>query len=593
MIVNIFFGVSFCIFLAGMVFVFKVPEKISLLHTLIIALISELCIGGVAAKVYFLFNISICLVNMGIVYLLAGSILWGIIIKQKRMQAVALDKEDMYAFLIPVIGFCTLFLLIFTPNLKIAYSGSDSAEHYSFALRVLDTGRISSMYYAELFNGLVMEFFQPFLTHMSLYKGFIIADALGQLIHICMVTILVSSVCTSRTVKLIFPFMILFYYIGWPLYCYSAGFSYQSWGATLFAYIVYIILKFYKSNHKKVLMLYLVLIALGYYNTIVCYLLYAPVVGVIIIAGIVLAVRNKFQISPRVIIGVGAICICMGIVLLICLMGYVNGRIDNIFQWLQVDGGIHKDLYRDFIPFMPGVFYLGIQYIKNRKCNLIYIFTINVFIYIIGTLVLAICGIMSSYYFYKPYYLLWMLVWILNVMAVELLLKTNKEILFAYSGVWLMAFLITFLGIDYKLAQKGLIVDANANTIYPSCFPILDDMENYYINVADNILSDKNGLIDVCAYINDASYEDDRMVFICDTYILMRWYNALTERQTDYVMIYDLSKGMEEYIGEGNQYIVMYQNSPEFWENGSALEDFECVYNNGFYGVYKIAEIKE
>lgn len=588
MVVDIFFGVSFCILLAGMVFIFKVPQKMSLVHSLIIAFISELCIGGVVAKVYFLFNIPICLANMGVAYIIVGSILWIIIMRQKRMQTVALDKEDIYIFLIPIIGFCLLFLLIFTPNLVIAYSGSDSAEHYSFALRVLDTGKISSMYYAELFNGLVMNFFQPFLTRMSLYKGFIIADALGQLIHICMVTSLVSSVCTSHAAKRIFPFMILFYYIGWPLYCYSAGFSYQSWGVTLFAYIIYMLLKFYKSNHRKSQILYLILVALGYYSIIVCYLLYAPVAGAVIIVGIVLTIRNKFKVSFRVIIGGSAVCIGMGVILLICLMGFVNGRIDNIFQWLQIDGGIHKDLYRDFVPLMPGVFYLGLKYIKNRKCNLIFIFTSIVFIYIIGTLALTVCGIMSSYYFYKSYYLLWMLVWILNVMVVELMLKENKDILIAYCGVWLMAFLITFLGIDNKLEQKGLIVDANESTIYPSCFSILDDMENFYIYAADNLLSDKNGLIDVCVYINESTHDEDKVVFICDAYILMRWYNALTERQTEYVMVYDLSKGMDKYIGKENQYIVMYQNSPKFWENGSVLEDFECVYNNGFYGVYKI-----
>ena len=54
-----------------------------------------------------------------------------------------------------------------------------------FSKEILNTGKSDSMYFAVLFNSLVMEFFQPMLTKTTIYKGFIIGDSLLNLCIKC------------------------------------------------------------------------------------------------------------------------------------------------------------------------------------------------------------------------------------------------------------------------------------------------------------------------------------------------------------------------------------------------------------------------
>lgn len=54
-----------------------------------------------------------------------------------------------------------------------------------FSKEILNTGKSDSMYFAVLFNSLVMEFFQPMLTKTTIYKGFIIGDSLLNFLNLC------------------------------------------------------------------------------------------------------------------------------------------------------------------------------------------------------------------------------------------------------------------------------------------------------------------------------------------------------------------------------------------------------------------------
>lgn len=587
--IDIFFVVSFLTFLSGMIFVYKVPEKVSLFRSMIICFITELCFGAVIAGIYSIAGIRVHLISMGIAYLIMGMEVWGLIVYQKRMQKLEILKVDIYAAFVIVFWFLIIFIKVFTPSILNTYTNSDPAVHYKNALRVMDTGRVSAMYFAEVYNGLVMELLAPFVTRYNLYKAFILADSFANLLNVFLFYCLTIPFVRTKFSKIVIPFLGFLYFAGWPFYSYAAGgFVYFGWGVTLFAYVVYMLTQLYESQERRNQMVLLGLVLIGCFSVLVCYLIFiVSLAAVVLVSLICIAKKNGIVVFGRYKIQIGIAVLIMGIgAFSFCFWGYFGGDISFVFEALRFDGGIAKELYQDFIFLIPAFFYMGWKYIKNKEINIIFICISALLAYILCTFAMCWFGLMSSYYYYKSYYLLWLFTWVINMVFIDYLFQKDKALLFSYGGTLLFAIFITLSGADSALEAKGIVVDDSSVLIYSSPFPIWDRMEQFF--VMDQYVEDKHALIELSRYIND-TFPKERVPMLADVYLLDIWYNTYTNKDWVYITSGEhLAEAIQEYKEEGRRYIAVYQNTERYWDNKELLLDYENIFDNGYYGVYML-----
>lgn len=586
------FIIAFTGLLFGLIFLKKDELPMPFFQTILGCFLTELCIGTIAAKVCSVFSIAVGLRSIGIIYLFAGILVWGYSIKIKQFQKFQISLWNIYSVVIIAVWFLILFFAVFTPDIENKYINSDPANHFAFALVVMDSGKISSMHFGELFNGLILSMAEPFLARLSLYKIYILSDAFANLINVFMFYTIAATFTSHKIVKAFLPFLSLGYFLGWPLYSYIlGGFGYLAWGVTLFAYILYLLIRFYNSEGKKTQLLLLITIGVNCLGLAFCYMLFIPLSGMLILITLIWKVKkNNDVISLKKI---GAVCfgvLIVGCVVgLICYKGYFNGNMQYLFDVLQMDGWTHKDLYRDFVFLMPAVFYMGWHYIKTHKLNLIFASEAVILIFVGVTFILCLYNIMSPYYYYKSYYLLWLFSWLMLIDAMDYFMDKDKGIVAAYGIAFSIPLFMTISGADNALEEKGINVNEKHSSFYPSFYPILDGYA-YFLSEENNWLEDKEALLDMSDYIlNNFSEEKEIPLIACDGR-WGYWYHSFTWQDSTYVAnSNELLDTLSDYVQAGYDYIVIHQNSDTYRKIEQELRKYEKEYDNGYYGLYHIS----
>lgn len=588
--ITIFFILSFLVLLSGMVLVYKVPEKVSLFRSIVICYITELCLGAVVVGVYLLIGIPIGLISLGTAYFIMGMALWVIIVCRKKVQKVKIISWDVYTALVIVLWFSFIFMKVFSLSINNVYTNVDPALHFQIALNVMDTGKTTAMYFAEVYNAIIMELLSPFTIRMNLYKAFILADSLANLINVFMFYCLITTFVKTKFAKVIVPFLSFLYFLGWPFFSYAiGGFVYFGWGVTLFAYVVYLLIKLYESELRQNRMILLGLVLIGCFSLLVCYLLFVFILaGIVLLSLLFTARKNGVLISKKQIMTIGIILLLLAVgIFSFCFWGFFGGDLTYILSTLQKDGGIAKELYQDFVFLMPGVIYMGWKYIRDKEVNMIFVSVSVILAFICLTFIMCLYGLMSAYYYYKAYYLLWLFAWVINVAFIEYLLEKDKVMLFSCGGTLFLAIFITLSGIDSRLAERAIVVDEVSYRWYPSPFPIWDRMEifigkkQYWV--------DNDALVDVSKFVIEEIPETEEVPIIAELYWADRWYYDYTgnsgicigsdEEYVDTIL---------DYKDAGYKYFVLYQNTQRYRDNQELLSAFENVYDNGYYGVYML-----
>ena len=590
----IFFLFAFAVLLSGLIFTRKSEQPRSLFQVILGSFLTELCIGAIAAKVCALFSVAVGLRSIGAAYLVVGMLVWIYTVVSKQFQRFRVDLWDVYSILAIVVWFAVLFLSIFTFGLSNKYINSDPANHFALALIVMDKGEISGMHFGELFNGLILCMFRSFVTWINLYKVYILEDAFANLINVFMFYLLAAVFCKHKFVKAILPFLCLGYFLGWPLFNYVlGGFGYLGWGVTLFAYVIYLLMQFYGSEEKREQALLLAEIGINCIGLAFCYMLFLPILGVLVLLTLIWKIRrdSSFVFSAKKMI-IGCLgLIGMGVVIfLICFKGYFNGNLQYFFGILSMEGWTHKDLYRDFIFLLPPFFYMGWHYIKNHQINFAFASALTILVFVCSTFVLCLYDVMSSYYFYKSYYLLWFFLWLMLIDAMENFMEKDKGILAAYGIAFTIPFIMTISGFDYMLEDRGIVVDEKYSRFYPSFYPILDGYA-YYFSEGHNWIEDKEYLIDISSFIIDNLSEETEIPLICCDGRWGYWYYSFTWMDSVYVANSDeLLDALYGYIQTGHEYVVIHQNHDTYRKAAAQLEEYERIYDNGYYGLYHISQ---
>lgn len=592
--VQIIFIAAFVLLLAGLICLKKTSEKLSFLRSAVICFITELCLGAVLGGVYTLVKIPVGLLSMGIGFFVFAVLAWGFVFFRREMQSYTVYATDIYAFSVITIFFVYLFLRVFTSEIAIVYKNSDPGTHYGLALKVLQTGKLGRMYFTELYNSLVMEMLQPLLKEITLYKAFILSDTFFNYVNLLMFYILLSTILKSKLLKAVSPFICIFYFLGWPFYSYVAGgYVYFGVGVTLFSYTVYLLLLLKESREAWKDKLLFAMLALGIFGVTVCYMLFTPVLCLVIVVCLLYLLRErKITIPKALLLKVIGIVLTLGIILFcICFFGYFKGDIGRILTSLRIEGGIHRELYKDFLFLLPPVIFMGWHYYKQKKVDFLFLsWTVIAGVTVIVFFV-YLFGAISGYYYYKLYYLNWVFLWLVCAEAAEYFVRQNKVMLYAYGIPVITAVILTFLGTDRYLIKRDMI-----NASSPTLFPIYGVTMDYIQNSEET--EEMDGLRSISLYINE-NFEKTQagIPFICsiDKFNYPVWYrdftgysSKLADRGNDSSIPRYVGNILEQLEQEGCVYFIIIKTADCYTENEALFEQYEAVYDNGYYGIYKM-----
>ena len=526
-------------------------------------------------------NIPVNIVSVGCCNLLGSSYFLYTIWKKKEIQKYKYEAIDIIGYLCVIVLVLVFVKMRFGgPHLFLNYAAIDPATHFKSALYIMDYQTVTAMYHSALNNALFMECFAPFTGVELYYKLFLISDMISFVIAGFLFFGLLRKQLTDRFLKIAGLVIVLLYMAGYPLNTEIFGFIYLGQSITIIAAIIILMDMYVDKEIKEWFDLGSVMILCA--GLAVCYILFAPVTYFAIITCIFLYQRkNEKLISWK------TIRICLGVFLLPCLIGiyYTYFRIFNsgttVSGAIVTEGGCYRDLYSDFLPLLP-LAIVGIIRLYQKKKNRVFMYLCPYSIVFVGILFLkGMFQQVSSYYYYKTYSLIWLLLFVGMFYGILQIDKKSRLLIVSGFATWSMVFGICVTSFEEKVAvHNEMFCPSPKASAFVSIYsyngydlknrgPYNPEKISLYQYVYKNLLTDsEKENIPVVAYWED-----------------VYWYADITDQ---YSVAYEALKEDARYV------VVMTDDlSTDYIDNQEYFDSLERVYENEAGYVAKLPEHKK
>lgn len=589
---TVFFCIAFTSLFWGLLLCPKKEGKLNGIKQIIITFVTIMCIMSAPVMLFKVLEIPVNLTTLGMSCLLSSLVCWYRIYQKRKVQEFYFPIYDVVLVSFWSICFWELFLHNFTKDLHLCYMNSDIANHFNRAMDVINTECVNTMFMTEVFNAVVIKLAMPFLEELYYYKAFIIGDALLNWIPFLFFYVMISDYLKGKWIKVLVPIIGLLYFGGYPIYSYLiGGFVYWGIGTMFIGYVIYLLKVYLKETQYKILLE--MLIMLGCCAIGVSYSLFVPMAFVAIF--VVLCVRtatagkgfskSDFYSFVR-IFGLP----CVALFFLIIFVQF--GSVDVILEGLATDGGIYANLYLDFIFFIPLILYSVVNAVKKRQLRVEHIFLSVFLAFTFILLVLCALGVISKYYYYKMYYPLWLLCWVITIHAIMLFFEEKNIMGMSYLVMLVAVSVIQFSGIPEKIIERVpniQIEEADADLLYiyrynykyaSNPFPRRDDSKlNLYNYVLNELYSEGENVRNV-PVITTKDYFADGI-----------WYDGITGNRSKkyYAWETDLEY-IENRLEEKSDYFLVFKDSEFFAANDDFLSNYSPVYEDENGIIYKVAD---
>ena len=455
--IRLFFIIAFISFVGSVALFPKTEEKLSLLAEVLMSTVLVMCFGAVAAGVYKIIKLPVHVGTISVIYMVPSLVLWGVIIAKKKIQKLAISKIEIISVAILSSVFMAVELTVFSYEMRPSYNyNTDAGNHLASALGIVRTGEVSGMYFAAFHNAMLIELFTPFVEY---YKGFVLADSLGYYFQILFIFSMIYSIAKKKITKYMAPVLTILCWAGYPLYSYIEGhYVYWGWGAVLVCYLFYEVVQ-YKEKRRSGIGFGIALIA-GFCGIVLCYNLFAPVaLWALLILGIMEWRKQKIQFTKKtwIMLGGGAV-FCV----LVAVFGYFSffhgySRESSILASLKMQGGCYRNLYSDFLWTLPVVLVFCIYCFKKKQMHgygVIYLSLAALQVLVLGA---YFVGMISAYYYYKFYYPLWIMHWVVLALAIETikLEESERKYVYSYAAVFAVSLLSSFGHVEERINEAG------------------------------------------------------------------------------------------------------------------------------------------
>lgn len=536
----------------------KSEKKLEITKAIIITLVLTLAYNTFVCYILNLINIPITLLSLSVINIIISIILIANIIKTREIQKYKISKENI----IVIILFTTIVSIITNINFgnvtKIRYVSMDAREHYKVAREFSENESLTNkatsnnttagafMPGAYTNVGIIFKVLNPYIGTVNLYKAYIIFEAFVYLLAGIIFYILLEKESDKLHTKLITIIFSIIYIIGYPLNAWISGFHYLILGILFIETIIYIIQEKQKLNmgHKLITMF---LLNLG---LIFSYSLFCPFIYLAeFIYYIYKYMKEKDKI--QIVLSTLITLILPGIIGVTYLIIPTLGKVGS---FIALEGWLYKNLWSNFILFIPFTIYYIYKNIKNKNLTFNNVIFITLLIYMSLLYIGTKTGKCSEYYFYKNYYILWLITIYSSTKGMIKYIKGEKwkYIVYIYTIIYLVIF-ITCINYNQKYVSqepddslnktmeifefnKTMISAKGAAFVTNEELELLKEMEN---NIQGNWQKENNILL-----VTDPTQE--------------RWIQSLT----GYInILYDDREYAIQNLKEENyKYIVTFEN---------------------------------
>lgn len=487
----------------------------------------------------------------------------------------ALVQTVPYLVILVVVVGCAL--VQFGPSLQINFASTDPGTHFNLTMQTLETGRFpTSRWFTYYISARGIELLRPVLSEGMEYKAFIIMEVVYLYLNGCMFYSLSRRLHPKGGRTTVCLALTLVYLLGYPLNVLTFGFSYLGVGVTLLLTYVSVLAGCERPSLHQIPLAALPLVSLVF-----CYSLFVPVA----LLGTLLAATVR---KREVIVQHKRIAVCAAalvVVLTVVLVGMVvrSGAVSV----LSSPGYSYTNLYGDFV-FVAPVAVFGLVLLWGRPSGVgesVVGMTLATVCATAFALVLYREGVLSAYYYYKFYYILWPCLFLCVVPGMEELWQSQPRFSLGYYALWAFVLVAAISGVDKRLTST-----------HPDLSPssASSALAGVYSNNMDEIRSPRipDAEVELWLAADDMRQSSEDYIPLLGANIDVYWYQAVTRQyykpdtKLFYYWLYTETDWGAKYIenlSEVEHCVILYaqelpSNLSEYLENGRIVFENSAGY---------------
>lgn len=454
-------------------------------------------------------NIKCGLISLVIINTVIATILGIKIYKDKEIQKYYIKIKDIIAVILILLVVIIVGVKRFGIPFNIRYTSTDPSTHYAATktftknLRAPITNEDRMMPSAYINTGIAMLVASDVIIDENQYIVYILFDLL-MLFLIGAVFYTGSVNKENSIVKSILSLILsIAFILGYPLNSMIFGFAYLS---LVILYIVtLIVLAPYIKNGEITEITKCVIFSIINFGIFFSYYLFVPVIyssfGIYMLIDMI---KNKKSKNILSIFTIKNVIEIITILIIPTISGFCFFVLPGLVQTgktmvshIAAEGYIYRDLYSNFLVFIPLVLYYIIDVIKNKENkfdNMLLIITAVFTLYLLRK---GLRAEASSYYYYKMYFMLWILVIYVSIESLFKLID-NKSAIYAYTYVitYICIIIASLKGIDKDITSiNALFNPTNHLNAYTDIYAynnsvIKDKINDIYTDTQIQVIND-------------------------------------------------------------------------------------------------------
>lgn len=570
----------------------KIKKPQNILLWIPVSIVAYECYSCLITGVLTVLHISATIYTVGMINILSCFLLFVDAYKNKKMQKYYIKWEDCL-----FIVFYSLFIVLlcvnrFRTDLRICFETSDPGTHLKMAMNFLNNKAVDGMYLGQVTNGLFIKGIHLFFSGVEVYKAFIIKYCINFYVAGWMFFSTASLYAEKKIEKCFIYVLTIIYILGYPYNDMLFGFVYLQLTITIVCYLIFITHFFLNENEKNNNWIEF-LMSLGCLGVGIGYTLFAPLVFVSLLICLCYKAWNEKWIFNKTynFLSLNFCKLSLKIFLIpsfltiwfLIIQPMIEKSATDYASALNIEGYIYRNLFSDFALYIIFAIYGAIIYIKDKKISLNFTILILGIFYEAFFFVKMINGDVSTYYFYKINYLMWMI--ILLCFTVSIIEKFRKEKIYIACYVTGMIILLSlnFFNVDNKLQEKNINYDPYADSYAVGRIYAV----NYTFTQRQTEVS--QNLVNICKDV-DKLKKDSGIVAFIGNWLDRYWYEAMTDQRFDkaydYLQTEDIVNEFKE--GKYGKYILVIKESDEYKENSELFDNMHRSIENdyAFIGYY-------
>ena len=566
----IFYLISVVLLCAGFLGFKKSDNKLNIIKWVTIFIVSFMGYNVTVCMILGLLKITCNLWVLAIINVALGNALVYKTVKNKEFQKYTVNKKDLVGLAI----LCAIFAVIVVKEIKpqdggIKYAALDSAIHYRaakhfsdnlmifvncedktiFNFNVMQTGSyINDGLLMKVVNGLfgVPEYYiyEAFEISMLFVSGLAFYA-------------LIMDKIKGKLGFVLTMFLMWLFIFAYPYNSYMYGFSYLSVGVIFVTTLISVVQMLFDEEKIK-LPFVITIISFLAMGEIFSYCLFVP--GVFAAICIYIFIKDFsqdeksflkiFKKRTLIVTGILLVITALGIGYLFIPTFFIADQ-SNLVEALKNPGGMYSELYVNFEFYaLFGLMYI-VSIIKKVRKKEFHPEFLDVFSWVFGAYFFVAwigmrMAVVSDYYFYKMYYVLWVCVVAITVKLInEFCTKKYFKILLPiYESSWVLLVLITII------FKAGTILPQDKKDQIPNYVGVYFE-QNYMfkglIFAFSNYKPDQIETSEMLSKIEDLKAEN--VLLITGSMYERAWTLARSNLQSD-------GKKYDKIIGDATQYYL-------------------------------------